>query len=117
MSPFDSLLTSARRSATQRSYWSVPCCALLTGRTLVVQAVLIADVSEERLVGFLGLGPIDAVHIGRVETVLHDAPAFLEHLPALGRVIDLHTGREVDAARFALRGRVGRLGGGTTAPC
>src|SRR5262249_39192546 len=45
--------------------------------------------------------PIDAVHIGFVKAVLHDAPALLEDLTALGAMIHVDTGREVDPAGAA----------------
>ena len=71
----------------------------------VVQLFGIGDVRQHGLVLVLGRGPVDAVHFGIVEAVLHHAPGFFENLAALGGDIDLHPHGEVDAPR----GRAGRM--------
>ena len=69
----------------------------------VVQLLGVGDVGEQRLVRVLGRGPVDAVHVGIVEAVLHDAPGFFEDLLALGGDIDFHAHGEGDAARSRRR--------------
>ncbi len=76
----------------------------------VVQFLVVGDVRQQALVFVLGGRPIDAVHFGIVEAILHHAPGFFEDLAALGRDIDFHLHGEGDAPRGRARG--GRLGGG-----
>src|SRR5262249_19155876 len=56
---------------------------------------------QQRLVGGLDLVPIDAVHVGIIEMMLHHPPAFAEHLLALSPVVDLDANREADPAAAA----------------
>ena len=81
----------------------------------VVQFFGVGDVGQQRLVLILGRGPIRAVHLGIVEAVLHDAPGFLENLPAFGRDVDLHAHGECDAARRGSAGRC-RVAAAAVAP-
>src|ERR1019366_1069294 len=76
----------------------------------VVQLLAIGNVRQHGLVLVLGRGPVDAVHVGIVEAVLHDAPGFLENLAVLGGNIDLHPDGEGDAAWSRAGG--GRAGSG-----
>src|ERR1019366_10505353 len=63
----------------------------------VVKLFGIGDVSEQRFVGVFGRGPVRAVHLGVVETVLHHPPGFLEDLLAFGGQVDFHADGERDA--------------------
>src|ERR1019366_1711809 len=79
----------------------------------VVQLLAIGNVRQHGLVLVLGRGPVDAVHVGIVEAVLHDAPGFLENLAVLGCDIDLHPDGEGDSAGGGASGwRAGCGGGG-----
>ena len=46
---------------------------------------LSAMCGSDGFIGVFGRGPVDAVHFGIVEAILHHAPCFLEDLPAFGR--------------------------------
>ena len=67
----------------------------------IVQLLRVADMVQERLVGGLDTIPIDAVHVGVIEAMLHDAPALAEDLLAFSAVVDFDAGGEVDAASGA----------------
>src|SRR5437899_3118501 len=64
----------------------------------IVHLLLIADEVEKRFVGLPHLLPIDAVHVRRIEAVLHDPPTLLKYLASFRTVIHFHTGGKVDAA-------------------
>src|SRR5260370_38485233 len=66
---------------------------------------LVADMGQERLIGVLGLGPVHTVHIGGIEAMFHDAPAFLKDLAALSVVIDFDASGEREPASPAAASR------------
>ena len=72
-----------------------------------VELFVVYEVVEERLVGRFRRRPVGAVHLGVVEAILHDAPAFVEDLGAERFAIDLDVHR---VGHLTCRGICGRLG-------
>src|SRR5262249_24086791 len=81
----------------------------------IVQVLRVANVSQQRLIGFLHLCPIDAVHVGVVEAEFHDPPTLVEDLAALGAVIDLDVSGEAQRASSPPGGGSGIAAGRATA--
>src|SRR6185436_20436115 len=63
----------------------------------VEQLLAIADEVDERTILRARGVPIHAVHLRIVETILHRAPAIVEHLRPFGWTIDADANVEVDA--------------------
>ena len=78
----------------------------------VVHLLLVGDILHQGLINGFGFRPVGPVHLRVIEAVLHDAPAFVEHLFPLLPVVDLHPGGEVDAA--SLKTPSGRRCGGSS---
>ena len=63
----------------------------------VVKILVLADVLQQTLVALARRRPVDPVHVGVVEAVLHDPPRLVEDLPPLGLLVDDHgETRELD---------------------
>jgi hypothetical protein len=69
----------------------------------VVDVLIVAGVGQERLVGLPDRFPVRAVHLGIVEAVFHDPPAFLEDLLELLALVDDDLEPEPDLLLFLVR--------------
>src|SRR5262249_12820307 len=69
----------------------------------VLQLFLVADITKKRLVDSSFFRPVHPVDIWAVKPMLHAPPGFIEDLPALGAVIHLDPGRELQAPRLTAR--------------
>src|SRR5262249_3589536 len=66
----------------------------------VVHLLLVGYILHQRFINALHAGPVDAMHVGIVEAVLHDAPALIEDLLPLLAMVHFNARREGNAARL-----------------
>ncbi len=79
----------------------------------VVEFLVIGYMLQKRFVFVFCARPIDAVHLGIIEAVLHHAPSLFKNLLALSRAINHHAHSEINPART----RVCRRCRGTSGSC